>query len=491
MSTRLGSFDKRTLDLLLTRLVKYPPPPHLADFGIVQVMETSGRERRYRFFTVSAYLALVVQEGLEEHAGSQANVDMSHVGEFSSVDLSEFYSTLEELHQYEDNYKQAPAQKSKPPKEKKIKLRKPSQPKLSKKRGRPPKDRDVDAPAAKRARKGETAAEGQAVAEGRAVAEGQTDAEGQIDTDVNGTARQRERGTDEEGAEVVAEIMAPAAAQIPRKRGRPPRMRPADTAQPDVTGQQGDGTNVTLIEAAQPPLPKKKRGRPPKNKPPVTEDNPGENHDASHHQDSIIINVQEGVPLHRKRGRPSKKKPKLMQEETEGTPPVGSISNAQQASGDAAFPELSPSAPEADVTQDMAHSSQVAPGGCISISQDLISHAAGDERMGNEISISELSTSTSKPLDVSAQEIEMDDRWLQLGASPAGVHSVAHNAVDLSEPAALENANNAINVDDGHHTPAEYRHPIEPGRYQVTLDGANLQTHEAKLNNDNGLATCG
>ncbi|KAG6891388.1 hypothetical protein C0992_007611 [Termitomyces sp. T32_za158] len=48
LSAALCQFDKRTIELLLTRAERFPPPSHLSDLGISGLMETSGRERRHR-----------------------------------------------------------------------------------------------------------------------------------------------------------------------------------------------------------------------------------------------------------------------------------------------------------------------------------------------------------------------------------------------------------------------------------------------------------
>ncbi|KAF8845363.1 hypothetical protein BDN67DRAFT_941224 [Paxillus ammoniavirescens] len=111
--TSLGHFDKRTIELLLTRASKTRPPAHLSDLGTVDMMETYGRERRHRYFTVSAYKTVVASEQLQETTTSLADVDLSRVGEFAELDSRLFYNTTEELHAHQDSFKEKAAAKSK------------------------------------------------------------------------------------------------------------------------------------------------------------------------------------------------------------------------------------------------------------------------------------------------------------------------------------------------------------------------------------------
>ncbi|KAI8995421.1 hypothetical protein BD414DRAFT_410090 [Trametes punicea] len=94
ISTALGDFDRRTVDLLINRLEKDPPPAHLADLGIAQLAETHGRERRYKYYTVANYLALADREGFEDRR--YRDVDMSHVGGFFPIEADAFYEEEEE-----------------------------------------------------------------------------------------------------------------------------------------------------------------------------------------------------------------------------------------------------------------------------------------------------------------------------------------------------------------------------------------------------------
>ncbi|KZT22146.1 hypothetical protein NEOLEDRAFT_1138493 [Neolentinus lepideus HHB14362 ss-1] len=102
LSENLGQFDKRTIELLMTRLEKYPPPPHLSDLGVAEMMETHGRERRHRYYTVAAYRELVAQENLHDSESQYAKVDFSSVGDFLSVDASLFYEDEATLIRHQD-----------------------------------------------------------------------------------------------------------------------------------------------------------------------------------------------------------------------------------------------------------------------------------------------------------------------------------------------------------------------------------------------------
>jgi len=90
---------------MLARADKTPPPPHLSDLGIASLMETSGRERRHRYYTVASYRQLVVQEGLDPEKAGYAHVDFESVGEFKNIDSSLFYEDEEGSVKYQNAYK--------------------------------------------------------------------------------------------------------------------------------------------------------------------------------------------------------------------------------------------------------------------------------------------------------------------------------------------------------------------------------------------------
>ena len=68
-------------------------------------METHGRERRHRYYTVAAFRALAAREGLDDSAISYANVDFSAVGGFTSFPPNYFYDDKEMLTIYVDTFK--------------------------------------------------------------------------------------------------------------------------------------------------------------------------------------------------------------------------------------------------------------------------------------------------------------------------------------------------------------------------------------------------
>jgi len=96
----LCQFDRRTIELLLARAEKFPPPPHLLDLHIVGIMETMGRERRHRYFTIKHYRKLVMDEALDKAASSCNDMDLQHVGGFYERGVDAFYKTEKELSQF-------------------------------------------------------------------------------------------------------------------------------------------------------------------------------------------------------------------------------------------------------------------------------------------------------------------------------------------------------------------------------------------------------
>jgi oxalate---CoA ligase len=109
---------------------------------IVGTMETSGRERRHRYFTSTAYKALLSKEKLDSSKGT--DVDFSSIGNFSSVDRAAFYGGLKELLQFQDSFKGPPEGNTKA---RKKPLKNPLLPDGSVKKGRPRKDESSPKPA--------------------------------------------------------------------------------------------------------------------------------------------------------------------------------------------------------------------------------------------------------------------------------------------------------------------------------------------------------
>lgn len=104
LSSALGNFDKRTIELFLARAEKCQPPKHLADIGIAGLMETSGRERRHRYYTVAAYQKLVAAEQLDKSSAGYGEINISETGGFAECPDSLFYDKTTDLHKYEDTF---------------------------------------------------------------------------------------------------------------------------------------------------------------------------------------------------------------------------------------------------------------------------------------------------------------------------------------------------------------------------------------------------
>ncbi|KAI5829674.1 hypothetical protein K523DRAFT_416530 [Schizophyllum commune Tattone D] len=109
ISDSLNQFDRRTVELLIARAEKDPPPAHIKDLSIVSLMETSGRERRNRYYTVSAYRTLLQSENLDQSSNPYTDADFARVGEFAEIDEDLFYDDEEELVEYQDGSKAPPA----------------------------------------------------------------------------------------------------------------------------------------------------------------------------------------------------------------------------------------------------------------------------------------------------------------------------------------------------------------------------------------------
>jgi len=105
ISAALCNFDKRIIELLLARADKITPPSYLSDLGIVSLMETSGRERRHRYYTVTSYHQLIVREDLDPETAGGTPVDFESVGEFKNVNSRLFYDNGEGSIQYQNAYK--------------------------------------------------------------------------------------------------------------------------------------------------------------------------------------------------------------------------------------------------------------------------------------------------------------------------------------------------------------------------------------------------
>lgn len=97
---QLDSFDKRTIEQALIHMKSQSILPHLADLAVVDVLETHGRERRYRYFTSASYSQLLAHEGMDANLNSKTPQDPSAVGGFMLVEGVEFFKDLNELNTY-------------------------------------------------------------------------------------------------------------------------------------------------------------------------------------------------------------------------------------------------------------------------------------------------------------------------------------------------------------------------------------------------------
>ena len=65
-------------------------------------METHGRERRWRYFTVASYRAIIANEKLDDQDGPYSSVDFSNVGNFAPLVAEDFYVDTTELNHLMD-----------------------------------------------------------------------------------------------------------------------------------------------------------------------------------------------------------------------------------------------------------------------------------------------------------------------------------------------------------------------------------------------------
>lgn len=141
ITSALLQFDRRTVELILGRAEKVHPPAHLKDLTTVALMETSGRERRIRYYTLAAYRELMAKENLHDVTSALSSVDLSTAGEFCPMESSLFYDDLKVLKSHQDRFRAAypgggqTAKARKP----KVNLKNPIMPDGTVKKGRPRK----------------------------------------------------------------------------------------------------------------------------------------------------------------------------------------------------------------------------------------------------------------------------------------------------------------------------------------------------------------
>lgn len=227
LSRHLCGFDKRTIELLLLRAAKNPPPPHLRDLGTTDLMENFGRERRHRWWTDACFQALADKDSLGSTNGPQ--YDFSAVGQFAVISRDMFYANQAELAEFVDSQCVKPSS-SKASRKKLTKPRvNPVLPDGTVKRGRPRKD--------------------------------------------NPLSKKRRKAGDADLIDGDGDINEPPKA----KRGRPPKRRKVAPDAEDThaveapahyeDGNQDDAAQQIVVvppEMGTPTVANKKRGRPPK-----------------------------------------------------------------------------------------------------------------------------------------------------------------------------------------------------------------------------------
>jgi hypothetical protein len=144
------------VELILYRLERFPPPPHLADLAACDFLENQGRERRHRYYTLTGYLSFIRDENIDDAGltSRYTSMDISQSGGFYHQSDHIFYKDSTALIEFEDKFKDkvkgpketAPRKigrprkdDSKPPNEKPVTKGKDKKP-TTKPRGRPRKD---------------------------------------------------------------------------------------------------------------------------------------------------------------------------------------------------------------------------------------------------------------------------------------------------------------------------------------------------------------
>ncbi|KAK0478540.1 hypothetical protein IW261DRAFT_1551813 [Armillaria novae-zelandiae] len=208
-----GMTLNRTIELLLTRAEKVQPPSHLSDLGISGLMETFGRERRHRYYTVSAYHSLVSQEKLDASSARLAEVDFGDSYGFMPMDPKSFYGDIKALIKHQDAGREELTKKSKA---KKKAPKNPVSSDGSVKLGRRKKSQDdqdgisVQAEASRRQTK-------------KRKRDAKEDQEGDADTASAEPSTKRRKPTRIDSGAAEGSVQA-----IPKKRGRPPKVRAED-----------------------------------------------------------------------------------------------------------------------------------------------------------------------------------------------------------------------------------------------------------------------
>ncbi|KAG2123565.1 hypothetical protein DEU56DRAFT_45236 [Suillus clintonianus] len=237
----LGNFDKRTIELLLTRAVKSQPPAHLSDLGTADFMESFGRERRHRYYTLAAYTAVMASEKLEDTTTPYVDIDLSKAGDFAVFHEAMFYDDDEALHHYEDTFKDKEGAKMKTG---------------GKKRKRPETENPGDDEAVEDAPEPAPKAK-----KGRPQKKPRAEEDGDISTPPKKRGRPRKNPVAEESDGTSA------APKAPKRRGRPLKQK-ADAEQADPhaevpRGKSMEGVNDIVLTPQVPSAPPPETSRHP------------------------------------------------------------------------------------------------------------------------------------------------------------------------------------------------------------------------------------
>lgn len=104
-------------------------------------METSGRERRHRYYTVANYYKLVSEEAFDKSSACFTDIDLVNIGRFNAIPLDSFYENDEELVHRQDAAKDNESARGSEPK--KSSEGKPSVSNVQSNRGRPRKPSSI------------------------------------------------------------------------------------------------------------------------------------------------------------------------------------------------------------------------------------------------------------------------------------------------------------------------------------------------------------
>jgi transcription factor C subunit 3 len=112
-------------------------------------METSGRERRHRYYTVANYYKLVSEEALDKSSACFTDIELVNIGRFYTIRPDSFYENDKELVHRQDSAKDAELIQGS-----ELKVGKPLVSKFQPKRGQPRKPVSIQGnPSTKRKRK--------------------------------------------------------------------------------------------------------------------------------------------------------------------------------------------------------------------------------------------------------------------------------------------------------------------------------------------------